>query len=375
MREVGHGRPARAATIPVIRPSMPPRAEYQALLPPLWETGIVTNGGPYVGRLERRLTRYLPARNVVAVTNGTTAIQLALRAVGGSKGVVITTPFTFAATTTALLWQGFTPRFVDIDRETFVLDAAQVVDHLDPDVVGVLAVQVFGNVAGSRELAAVAKEHARWLIFDSAHSFGTRASHGSLFDLGDASALSFHATKSFHTFEGGAVATRHPRVARRVAALRNFGFEPSGNIHDPGINAKMTEPSAAMGLVNLRYLDRWIRARGERVRLYRDLLSTVEGVEFQRLTSARENFVYMPILLPTRRLRDHVHRFLYGNGIRTRDYFYPLTSHFAFMPEGLRGKCPVAEDIANRVLCLPLYERLPLREVRRVVHLVRQALA
>ncbi len=353
---------------------MPPRAEYQALLPPLWETGIVTNGGPYVGRLEQRLERYLPARHVVAVANGTLAIQLALRAVGGSKGAVITTPFTFAATTTALLWQGFSPRFVDIDRETFVLDAAQVADHLDPDVVGVLAVQVFGNVAGSPELAALAKEHDRWMIFDSAHSFGTRASHGSLFDLGDASALSFHATKSFHTFEGGAVVTRHPRVARRVGALRNFGFEPSGEIHDPGINAKMTEPSAAMGLVNLRYVERWIRARGERVHLYRDLLSTVKGVEFQRLNSGRENFVYMPILLPSRRRRDHVHNYLYGNGIRTRDYFYPLTSRFAFMPKELRGKCPVAEEIASRVLCLPLYEQLPLREVENIVHFVRQAL-
>lgn len=372
--EPGSPRRSAAATIQVTRPSLAPLAEYEALLPQLWSSGTLTNGGPYVRELERRLSRYLPARNVSAVTNGTLALQLALRAVGGSKGVVITTPFTFAATTTALVWQGFTPRFVDIDRETFILDPELVADRLSRDVVGVLPVQVFGNPAGSRELAAVAKERGRWAVFDSAHSFGVRMAGGSVFDFGDASILSFHATKSFHTFEGGAVATPSRRVARRVELLRNFGLEPSGDVSEPGINAKMTESQAAMGLVNLRHVNRWIQARRARFRLYRELLTPLKVIEFQRVESARQNFIYMPILLPTRRLRERVYRYLYRKGVRSRRYFFPLTSHFAFVPKTLRGQCPVAEEIANRVLCLPLYQELPLPEVHRVVGLVREGL-
>jgi len=358
----------------VTRPSLPPLAEYQALLPRLWASGTLTNGGPYVRELERRLEGYLPARNVRAVTNGTLALQLALRAVGGSKGVVITTPFTFAATTTALAWQGFTPRFVDIDRETFIMDPELASGQLRRDVVGILPVQVFGNPAGSRELAALANEGSRWAIFDSAHSFGVHVSGGSLFDFGDASILSFHATKSFHTFEGGAVVTPSARVARSVERLRNFGLRASGDVLDPGINAKMTEPHAAMGLVNLRYVDRWIRAREVRVNLYRELLGAVDGVEFQRVDATRRNFIYMPVLLPTRRLRDRVFRHLYRKGIRSRRYFFPLTSDFAFVPQTARGRFPVARDIANRVLCLPLYHELALRDVHRIVRCLRQGL-
>jgi dTDP-4-amino-4,6-dideoxygalactose transaminase len=349
-------------------------SEYQALLPQIWSSGILTNGGPYVRELERRLAQYLPARNVAAITNGTVALQLALRAVGGSKGVVITTPFTFAATTTALVWEGYTPRFVDIDRDTFVLDHNLVADGIGRDVVGVLPVQVFGNPAGSRELAAVAKERARWTIFDSAHCFGVRISRGSLFNLGDASILSFHATKSFHTFEGGAVVTPRRGVARRVELLRNFGLEVSGNVSDPGINGKMTEPHAAMGLVNLRYVDRWIRARELRVRLYRDLLSSLKGIEFQHLRAARQNYIYMPILLPTRRLRDRVYQHLYRSGIRPRVYYLVTNNRFGFLPRALQRECPVAQEISSRVLCLPLYHELPLGSVRRVVDGVREAL-
>lgn len=377
MSEPGSPHRSDAAVVPLTRPSLPPLEDFQALLPRLWATGTVTNGGPYVRELETRLTRFLPARNVCAVTNGTLALQLALRAVGGSQGVVITTPFTFAATTTALAWQGFTPRFADIDRETFILDPERVSDKWDRDVVGVLPVQVFGNPAGSRELAALARERSRWAIFDSAHSFGVKVSGGSLFDLGDASMLSFHATKSFHTFEGGAVTTSSRRLARRIERLRNFGFqdtEVTGDVSEPGINAKMTEPQAAVGLLNLRHLRGWIRARGERFRLYHDLLATLRVVEFQRVEADRPNFIYMPILLPNRRLRDRVYRNLFRKGIRPRRYYLRLTNQFSFVPRALRGNCPVAEEISERVLCLPLYHELPLDEVHRIADLVRDGL-
>ena len=374
MPSQGQRRGPSRSIIPVTRPSFPPLAEYESFLPRLWSTGVVTNGGPYVGELERRVARYLPARNVVAVSNGTVAIQLALRAVGGSKGVVITTPFTYAATTTALVWQGFTPRFVDIDRETFVMDRHLLADHTGSEVVGILPVQVFGNTAGSRELAAVAKERGWWTVFDAAHCFGVRISRGSLFDLGDASTLSFHATKSFHTFEGGAVVSPSRAVARRVELLRTFGLRPTGNVFEPGINGKLSEPHAAMGLANLRHVDQWIRAREVRVRLYRDLLSTVRGIEFQRLESRRHNHIYMPILLRTRRDRDRICRHLYQNGIRTRVYYPVAANRFGFVPRALHRECPVAHEISGRVLCLPLYHELPLESVRRIVDRVREAI-
>jgi len=369
----GRRRPARAP-INVTRPSLPPLAEYVELLRKIWDSRWLTNNGPFVTAFETELSRYLPARHVHVVANGTLALQIALRAVASPKGKVVTTPFTFAATTTALAWEGFEPRFADIDRETLNLSAESVASVLSDQVVGILPVQVFGNIAGTHEIATLAKERSKWTIFDAAHSFGVRSSEGSPFDLGDASVLSFHATKSFHTFEGGGVSSRNPQIARRVERLRNFGFRVPGDAPTPGINAKMNEAQAAMGLVNLRHIDRWIRARRDRSELYRDLLASLRVIEFQRVEASRYNYTYMPILLPSRRLRDRVDRHLRRNGIWPRRYFYPLTSHLSFLPKAIRHACPVAEEIANRVLCLPLYSELPLDPVHRIVDRVRDGL-
>ncbi len=375
MGRVARPRAAASPKIYVTRPSLPPIEEYEALLRKIWKSRQLSNSGPFLKEFELRLARYLPARRVAALANGTLALQLALRAVGGRRGTVITTPFTFAATTTALLWEGFTPEFVDVDPETFVLDPALVAERIGgDDVVGLLPVHVFGNPAGARELAALAKEHARWTIFDAAHSFGVRPTEGRLFDLGDASILSFHATKNFHTFEGGAVASRDRAIDRRIRELRNFGFLASDDIRDIGINAKMNEAQAAMGIVNLRHVGQWIRDRGVRARLYRDLLAPLGVVGFQRLEVGRYNFAYLPVLLPDRRRRDGVFRSLRRHGIYARRYFYPLTSHFSFAPPELRRPCPVAEDIADRILCLPMYDTLPLDQVHRVVDRVKEAL-
>lgn len=324
--------------------------------------------------LELRLKSYLPARDVIAVANGTLGLQLALRAMGRSKGAVVTTPFTFAATTTALVWEGYIPRFADIERETFNLSVDSVVNRWDHDVVGVLPVHVFGNPAGARETAAVAKENDRWALFDAASCFGVRITGGSLFDLGDASVLSFHATKNFHTLEGGAVCTQGRTIARQIQRLGNFGLSGPEKVPNPGINAKMNEMEAAMGLANLRYIDRWIRDRRERSKIYRDLLTPLALIGFQQVEALRYNFNYQPILLPTRRVRDRVVHRLQQSGIWPRKYFYPLTSHFAFLPKSLRRNCPVAEDIAKRILCLPMYSDLPLSQIDRIVSCVREGI-
>jgi dTDP-4-amino-4,6-dideoxygalactose transaminase len=353
----------------VARPALPPRREFDRLLDVAWKRRWLTNDGVLVRRLERQLARYLEAPRIATTTNGTIALQLALRAVSERRGVVLTTPFTYAATTTALLWEGFIPRFVDIDPETFNLNPEAVAAADAPDVVGVLAVHVFGNPAGGAALARWAKQAGRWLIFDAAHAFGTRSDDGPILRWGDASTLSFHATKTFHTLEGGAVSSPRVAIDRRVRQFRTFGFEGREQIRYPGINGKMTEAQAAMGLANLRYVDGWIRARTERYHLYRDLLEGA-GVEFQRMTARRPSHPYMPVLLKNRRRRDAAYAALAACRIFARKYFYPPTNEFRFA-RSLTGSTPVARQIASRVLTLPLYPDLPLRDVREVARVVR----
>ena len=310
------------------------------------------------------MSRYLPGSHTVAVANGTLAIQLALHAVGEPRGTVVTTPFTFAATTTALAWEGYDVRFADIDPDTFNLDPDSVRERIDATTVGIMGVHVFGNPAGAAELARLAHEDQRWAIFDAAHAVGVRIVGSSLFDLGSASTLSFHATKPFHTFEGGMVTSSERGLAERVRTLRNFGLDASGDILVPGINAKLSEAHAAMGVANLHRLDRWIESRRRRYELYRDLLSTCDRIGFQRVEAKRYNFSYFPILLPDRHHRDLVQRALVRQRVHPRSYFYPLTSRFSFLGSSRSDPCPRAVDVAERVLVLPLYPDLPLATVR-----------
>jgi dTDP-4-amino-4,6-dideoxygalactose transaminase len=355
----------------VVRPSLPPLGEYAKLLRRVWSSRILTNNGPLAVELETRLSRYLPARHLAVVANGTLALQLAFRAMGGAKGDVATTPFTFAATTTALAWEGYKPRFVDINPETFNLDPDRLAEVVSDDTVGVVSVHVFGNPAGSAEVAAISRATSQWTIFDAAHSFGTRLKGPPLYDLGDASTLSFHATKSFHTFEGGAVASTRKEIIDRVRVLRNFGLEGHQDVRTPGLNAKMSEAHAAMGLANLRHVDGWITARRRRYRLYQELLGTVDRITFQKVDAARYNFNYMPVLFPSRKIRNRVYLDLQSRAIYPRLYFSPLTSSFSFLRKKTLAKLPVARDVADRILTLPLYPDLSLDDVRRISGHVR----
>lgn len=358
----------------VTRPSLPPLEEFVGHLRGIWRSRWLTNDGPIARRFEAALERRFGGPRVSVTTNGTLALQLIYRTVFRTGQRVVTTPFTFAATTTALAWEGLAPEFADIDPETFNLDPSSVAAHLEGGAEGIVGVHVFGNPAGSRELHDLAKRHGASLAFDGAHAFGVRLGSELLFALGNATALSFHATKNFHTFEGGAVLTSDLALHRRLRLLRAFGIPgPDEGPAEPGINAKMTEVQAAMGLANLGYVDRWIRARGERYELYRDLLGSVPSVSFQRLAPCRYNYIYMPILLDSQRSRDRVHRHLVRHGVQPRKYFYPPTHRFPFLGKARRDPCPVATDVARRVLTLPLYPDLSLSEVRRIARLVKQA--
>ncbi len=356
----------------VTRPSLPPIQEYLQLLQQAWKNRWLTNAGPLVARFEAELARRLSVGYVASTTNATLALQLLYRTALPQGRRVVTTPFTFPATTTALLWEGYRPVFADVDPETFNLDVESVAQRLEEDGAGVVGVHTFGNPAGAVDLARLAGRRGVPCLFDAAHAFGVRLAGRSLLALGDASVLSFHATKNFHTFEGGAVATPLRRLFERLEPLRNFGLQGDGGPpRAPGINAKMTEAQAAMGLVNLRYVDGWIALRRVRYELYRELLAGVSGVDFQRLSPCRYNYIYAPILLANRRRRDRVARDLERAGIHARKYFYPAAHRLSFVPRSERDRCPVAQNLAERVLCLPLYPDLPIATVRRTARIVR----
>jgi dTDP-4-amino-4,6-dideoxygalactose transaminase len=358
----------------VTRPSLPPYHEYLRYLKRIWRTRVLTNNGPFAAKFEADLAAYTGAAHVDVVANGTLALQLAIKTVFRPGSVVITSPFTFPATTTALLWEGMTPLFVDIDPATLNLDPELVKQRLGGRVDGILSVHVFGNPAGSEAVAALGRQFGFPVVFDAAHAFGIAARGRNLLERGDASTLSFHATKSFHTFEGGAVVSRSERISRKVRLLRNFGIVSEEEVKLPGINAKMNEMQAAMGLLNLRYIDRWIRARKRRYELYRDLLSSNEEVSFQRLELSQHNFTYMPVIFRTRRLRDRVSVILARHRIRARKYFYPLTSRPSFARRFATAPLPIAEATSQRILTLPIYPDLPLAEVRRISTIVLKVL-
>lgn len=319
--------------------------------------------------------RVLDVPFVDVTANATLGLQLAYRVLFPRGATVVTTPFTFVATTTSLVWEGFRPMFADIDPQTFNLDPASVAERLEEGAGGLVPVHTFGNPAGSLELARLARRHGVAVVFDAAHAFGVQVPGPSLFARGDASVLSFHATKNFHTFEGGAVATARRTVARRLGPLRNFGLDG----HDatpraPGINAKLSEAQAAMGLVNLAHVGRWIRERRRRYELYDRLLEGVAGVQGQRIAPCRYNYIYRPVLLPSRRARDRAFRDLVRAGVHPRRYFFPPTHRLPFVERRQWDRCPNAVAVSDRVLCLPLYPDLPLSEVRRVARILRGSL-
>jgi len=359
----------------VTRPSLPPYREFLPYLRQIWKTRILTNNGPLVAEFEQHLERYTNAAHIDVLANGTLALQLAIRALFRPGAVVLTSPFTFPATTTALLWEGMTPMFVDIHPETLNLDPDLVRERARDDVNGILSVHVFGNPAGSDDVASVGRKSGLPVIFDAAHAFGVVARNGELLNRGDASTLSFHATKNFHTFEGGAVASRSEHVSRQIRLLRNFGIVSEEEVTVPGINAKMNEVQAAMGLVNLRHVDEWIKARKKRFDLYSDLLASAPDLAFQRLDLARHNYTYMPVIFKNRKQRDRVSAVLALKRVRARKYFYPLTSQPRFAKRFATTPLPVAKSTSDRILTLPLYPDLAMSEVRRISKIVRNALA
>lgn len=359
----------------VTQPMLPPLEEFIPYLEQIWENKVLTNGGPFHQELEKALCEQLGVRFISLFTNGTIALVTALQALQIS-GEVITTPYSFVATSHSLLWNGITPVFVDIDPRTLNLDAARIEAAITPRTTAILPVHCYGHPCEMDEIQRIADKHGLKVIYDAAHAFGVENSDGSILNYGDLSVLSFHATKVFNTFEGGAIVSPDAETKLRIDQLKNFGHDGEVTVVAPGINGKMSEFNAALGLLQLKYVGTAIELRGSIDSEYRRRLARVPGI--QPLAGSGEsiaNFAYFPILVgddyPIS--RDALYHALKDNGIHPRRYFYPLISDFPMycdLPSANPNNLPVASAAAPRILCLPIYPDLAISDVARICDLI-----
>jgi dTDP-4-amino-4,6-dideoxygalactose transaminase len=358
----------------VTQPSLPPLEEFMPYLEQIWDNKILTNGGPYHQQLEQALCEYLGVEHLALFSNGTIALITALQALR-ITGEVITTPYSFVATSHSLLWNGIKPVFVDIDPATFNLDPARIEAAITPQTTAIMPVHCYGQPCDVEAIQRIADIYNLRVIYDAAHAFGVRTAQGSVLKHGDLSVLSFHATKVFNTFEGGAIVCPDAKTKQRIDHLKNFGFVNETTVVAPGINGKMSEINAAFGMLQLRHVDGAIARRREIDARYRKGLAHVRGLRFgldMGEQVSAPNYSYFPILVdPEYGLsRDALYDALKAEGIYARRYFYPLITDFPMyrgLPSAQRDNLPAATQAAARVLCLPIYPALTDADVERVV--------
>ncbi len=362
----------------VTRPYLPPLAEFIPYLEGIWRSGRLTNGGPYHKEFEAALAAHLGVSHVCLFANATIALVTALQALRVA-GECITTPYSFVATAHSLLWNGVKPVFVDVDPRSLNLDPAKIEAAITPQTTAILPVHVYGRPCDVASIEHIADMYNLRVIYDAAHAFGVTDAGGSVLRHGDLSILSFHATKVFNTFEGGAIVCPDRKSKERIDFLKNFGFADETTVVATGINGKMNEFSAALGLLQLKHIDSALARRREIDAYYREALAGVDGIRcLGRQTEGRSNYAYFPILIErTFPLdRDGLYRFLEEQGVHARRYFYPLISEFPMyrgLPSAHRGNLPVASDAADRILCLPIYPDLTDAELRRVIESIDRA--
>lgn len=345
---------------------LPSFKDYSAKIKKLWQTRWLTNNGEMLQELELKLQKYLGIKHVIAVTNGTLALHIALRALD-IKGEVITTPFSFVATTTSIIWEGSQPVFVDVNPDTLNIDPDLIEKAITPRTQAIMAVHVFGNPANLGRIEKIAKKHNLKVIYDAAHAFGVRVDGQPVMGFGDISTLSFHATKVFHTIEGGALATNNDRLAEKINYLRSFGFV-GDDYRMAGINAKMSEFQAAMGLLLLPEVNKFIASRKIWSELYDKLLHDSGTVRPLIEKAVQYNYPYYPVIFKTEKLLLKVKTQLEKNNIFPRRYFYPSINAIPYLKAV--GQCPVSESIARRILCLPLFPQLKKGQVVRIAAIV-----
>lgn len=361
----------------VTSPSLPPLEEFIPYLEKIWESKWLTNNGQYHQQFEQALADYLGVKYVSFFTNGMSALQAGLHALSVT-GEVITTPFTFVATTHAIRLHGCTPVFCDIEPGTLTLDPDKVESLITSDTSAIMPVHVYGNPCRHYELQEIANANGLKLFYDAAHVFGVKKDGVSICNWGDLSMLSFHATKVFNTLEGGALVTNKPYLKKRIDLYRNFGIEDEVNVSVCGMNGKVDEIRSAYGLLQLKYVDGEIASRRDAVNFYRKNLKGVTGISFlDDVSDVVHNYGYFPIFVDASSYglsRDELCEKLKQAGIYARRYFYPLCSHFPMyrsLPSALALNLPIAERVAPCVLCLPVSGGIDINELERIVCLLR----
>ncbi|WP_295448968.1 DegT/DnrJ/EryC1/StrS family aminotransferase [uncultured Thiodictyon sp.] len=359
----------------VTQPFLPPLRELQPYLEQIWKNRQLTNAGPFHEQLEQALCNYLGVDHISLFANGTLALVTALQALR-IAGEVITTSYSFVATAHSLLWNGIQPVFVDIDPESLNLDPAKIEEAITPQTSAILPVHVYGRPCDTAKIQQIADIYGLKVIYDAAHCFAVQDQGGSVLRHGDLSILSFHATKVFTTFEGGAIVSPDAKTKQRIDFLKNFGFADEVTVVAPGINGKMNEFQAALGLLQLKYIDDALKQRAEIDCRYRAALSSLTGIRCLSLPeSKRHNYSYFPIMVePEYPIgRDALYDRLKNSNIFARRYFYPLITDFPMYrgrPSARPERLPVAMAIAGKILCLPIYPELTEPQVARIAEII-----
>lgn len=340
--------------IPVTKPYLPSVNEYDEYLSSIWERQWLTNNGPLVNELELKLKKYLDLDYLLYVTNGTLALQIAIRALD-LKGEIITTPFSYVATTSSIVWEGCEPVYVDIEEDTFNIDPTKIEAAITSKTSAILATHVFGNPCNIEAIQTITDKYDLKIIYDAAHCFGTKYKNKSVFEYGDISTTSFHATKLFHTIEGGAVFTKCPDLLKKMAFMRNFGHNGVEEIAELGINGKNSEFHAAMGLCNLNHIDEILAKRKFLSLHYMSNLKNIKA-KFPKLNADGDyNYAYFPVLFDSQDLMLRCITALEAEKIYCRRYFYPSLNDLPFVN---KQTVPVCDSIVQRIMCLPLYHTL-----------------
>lgn len=357
----------------VTQPCLPPLEEFIPYLQEIWENKWLTNNGPLHQQLEQELARYLGVPYISLFSNGTLALISALQALN-ITGEVITTPFSFVATSHSLWWNKITPVFVDIEPEYMNLDPSKIEAAITDKTTAILPVHVYGNPCQVDEIQQIADKHGLKVIYDAAHAFGVKKNGTSILNYGDLSVLSFHATKVYSTIEGGAIICHTEEMKHHIDNLKNFGFRGELVVEEPGINAKLNEVQAAYGLLQLKHIDHFIARRKEITELYRSLLKDVPGIRYlEDMPGVEHGYSYFPILINKEQFgksRDEVYELLKTHNIYSRRYFYPLISSFEpyrELPSSSTSNLPQATKVAEEVLCLPIYVELRDEDVINIV--------
>lgn len=358
------------------QPFLPPLEEFYPYLEKIWNSKWLTNNGDFHKQFEKELADYLGVKYISLFTNGTLALITALQALK-ITGEVITTPFSFVATTHSLWWNGIKPVFVDIEPDTFNIDADKIESAITSKTTAIMPVHVYGNPCAIEKIQEIADTYGLKIIYDACHAFGVTHNAESILNAGDLSVLSFHATKVFNTFEGGAIICNDEATKKRIDFLKNFGFAGETTVVAPGINAKMSEYQAALGVLQLKYVDEAIEKRKQVAERYREQLRCVEGISFlDDISGVRHNYSYFPILIDEKIFgvgRDTVYENFKNNNVFVRRYFYPLISQFPAyrtLESAHAANLPVAEEVTKKILCLPIYPGLETDTIDAIIQIL-----